>query len=786
MLNLTGGLLINNINPITCKSTLAEIWESRHTAFYQRENVYLDTALNSIVKQAITVSLKKKKIMNRDLDPTLTFHSSITQKKTSPSILQKFASWPLLTLLFLLPIIVVPFTNNFIFQSKLFLTLFVSLIFGLLFLISSSQQKSWRIILSPVTVPLILFSLATAASTFLTQTYPVENLLGMGGIYIAFGIISLLGASLIKNKNIEDKFITTFNLSSVILTVSGLLQLIGFGPSKLISLITGFQLPNNLIFNLSGSSFTAVQILALNLVAIIAQVVKKRYLSSINLISAPIIIAGLLIFGWSLLPGKQTPLTLPSLSASWSVGLDSLRSPKTALVGQGTDAYQNVYTIFRPIWTNGKTYWQTNFSRAANLPLTLIVTHGLLGTLAWIFLMLQFFRKKNLIASKDSALTWVIAAVFMMQLLFPPNAVLLIIQAIALAFWMANFRKQFPSLELEALNMTVSVKKQNQQDKTPSINNLMILIVNSLLGLALCFLLFLTARAYLSFHQLYLANKAFLQNDAVKTYEEQAKAVSLNPYLDTTRREYALTNLKIATALSNKADLTEQETNQMLQLLQQAVREAKAATILDPMDVNNQLILAQVYRAIAPINEEALQLAVSSYLRAIETYPSNPLLRVELASLLMSQEQYNQAINLYQQAINLKPDLPIAYYQISLPLINLNRLSEAKMALEQALLLLPQDSEDYGVVQKDLATIDKKIKEASDSAQVQDAASAQTEQSRKQGAGSEQMPSLIEQSVQNPNQQVLNQAADQALEGAEDIDLIEEETEQDPYQLPTN
>jgi len=94
---------------------------------------------------------------------------------------------------------------------------------------------------------------------------------------------------------------------------------------------------------------------------------------------------------WSLLPSQEAAITLPPLSSSWSVALDSLRVPKAALIGQGPEAYATTFARYKPTWLNGEEYWQYNFGSAMGLPLTFIVQLGFLGVAAWMILAARFF-----------------------------------------------------------------------------------------------------------------------------------------------------------------------------------------------------------------------------------------------------------------------------------------------------------------------------------------------------------------------------------------------------------
>jgi uncharacterized protein HemY len=116
-------------------------------------------------------------------------------------------------------------------------------------------------------------------------------------------------------------------------------------------------------------------------------------------------------------------------------------------------------------------------------------------------------------------------------------------------------------------------------------------------------------------------------------------------------------NLEIAIALSNKTDLTAAEQEQVLQLVNEAIREAKAATILDPYNYQNWLVLAQFIcnywaQLIKPCKKLFNALA-----KAAANNPNNPEIRLILGQLFLNAKQATEAANFFSQAIERKPDL---------------------------------------------------------------------------------------------------------------------------------
>ncbi len=723
-------------------------------------------------------------IENRNAATNNTLQSTNQQSNLAHDIY----SWLLVVFTVLLPLLVLPITSNFIGQTKLLLIFIMLISTAGLFLFNSFKEQSWKVVISPLTLPLFIFAMAVLGSTFLTQNYPVKNLVGMGGAYLGFALLPLLGGAL-ANKKLSRMMVPTVAIAGALLSLSSLLQMVGYGPTQLINAVTGFELPSSLLFNLSGSSLIATEFIALATLGVIIKIIKSKKITTLDTLTLPVLVLGLGLHIWSMLPGQVAEMVLAPFSASWSVALDSLRAPRSALIGQGPEAYVNTFARFRPDWLNSDRYWQVNFGAGRGLPLTMLVQLGFIGLISWLMIAVKFFVNKNEeVRFKDSPISWMLGAAFLLQLIFPPSYVLLGLQAILIVAWIAEFKDEFSVLKLRALNAQVDGGRRQTQSFTKA-NRWITLITNGILAMCLVLVTYLLGRTWLSFYRIYQANQAYLENDGVAVYNAQRQAVFLNPYLDSHRRSYALTNLQLATALSNKTDITEQEQQQVSQLIQQAVTEANSATQIDPQDYRNWSVLAQIYQELISSAEEADQWAVNAYVQAIQNSPSNPLLRIQLGNILFNQEKVQQAVNLYQQAVNLKPDFAAGYYHLGKALRAGKQLDTAKQSWQQALQLLDRESEDYQQLQQLMATLEEEIEQASAAAQAQgltdptQAGSAQAVTESGQTPLGRELPDITSQNLQQAAEGSVSQPESEPLElNKEDAQLLNEE--ENPEQQP--
>lgn len=634
----------------------------------------------------------------------------------------KFTHFLLVTTLFLVVVCIAPFFYNTAITSKLLVIGLATLCSGVIFASKLLREKKLELTAAPVISLFSLFSLSVLVSVFFTNQYPVQNLLGLGGFQLASLLLLIFGTSVLAKESQAhsirqarvNQLIDIFLIGGALVGLTSLLQLFGVGPSRLFNALFGLNLPNTVVFNLTGSAFVAVQVAILGLVALIARAVTRKQLQLIDTISLPLLVIAIGVNVWASMPGKPAGIILPDLSASWSIAIDSLRTPRSALIGFGTDSYSDMYSRFKPLWVNGQDYWRLNFGAASNYPLTLIVTQGLFGVVTWLLLVMAMVKLFKATRPENRPIAMTVLATMGLQLVLPANLVVLGIQTIGLIYWLASQTDLFSVIQLR----TQAVKGDDPYASltdTPQ-NKVMPVVVGVLILIGLAFPAYSMYRVFAAFNLMYQADRAAFKNEAINVYEYQRQAVAIMPYLDSLRRQYAITNLQIAIALSNNKNLTDSDRTQITQLISQAIREAKAATILAPSNTQNWITLGEIYRNISGVAKEADQWAVNSMVSAIETDPTNPLLRIDLGQIFFDKAQYEDAANFFNQAIELKPDLAGGYFQLGRALKEVGQFENAKTLLQKSQSLVTADSEEFSVIAKGISELDAAIA-ASKSAQ---------------------------------------------------------------------
>jgi len=491
-------------------------------------------------------------------------------KKTRPSFTSSKISQILLkALLFLTPIVVLPFFSNPLNHSKSLVLFLISTSIIFVYLVRSFRRKKIEITWSPVTAPLILFGFAVTASTYFTRQYPLESIMGLGGVYIAFAAISILGGTMMSKK--EDNKSSLLSIAASIVVICSILDLLNFGPTRFLTSVSGLVVPDSFIFTLVGSTFQAVQLLILALIYLICKIKKKKIITAVNLITIPLILFGIAYYTWSLLPGKKTSLSIQSLASSWSVALDSIRYPRAALIGNGPESYINVYSFFKPLAINNTQFWNVKYINAFNTPLTMLPTIGVVGLLSWIALIIVFIKQLKYKHVREIPETWVLLASFLMQLLAPTNIIILIIQAITFAFWMAAQKNLYSTLKFQGFEFSMKqVEKSKRVDFNPGF------VVRIAIFILFIFAAVKTYRLVNYYSSSYLVNKAnrqLAEGDLASAYTTHQKAVNKEQYLDSSRRNNALIAMNAAIAISKKENTDDTDSYQMETLINKAVKE---------------------------------------------------------------------------------------------------------------------------------------------------------------------------------------------------------------------
>lgn len=393
-----------------------------------------------------------------------------------------------------------------------------------------------------------------------------------------------------------------------------------------------------------------------------------------------------------LLTTVAKPVLLPQ-STAWAIALEGLKNGRFALLGLGPGQFINAFTAFKPLSFNTSDFWNLRFGSSSNWYYQLLTEVGIVGLVTYLFLAYRIFRdaiktfRQPRISPLGMAIYFSLVILLVAQLFIPLNSLLLLLLFILLAI---------------------------SRDDEPVAADFSAAGNFALLAFAFPFilwgaLLFFAGKLALANYYFLKSLKAANLNDGLATYNFQIKAIETDPATPVYRLAYSQTNLALANSLATKKDLTDQDRSTISQLIQQAIREAKAAVAIDPRNAAAWENLATLYRNLVNFAEGADQWALASYQQAINLDPLNPLLRVELGGLFYSQQKWAEATTAFSQAASLKQDWANAHYNLANALREAGDLPNAKQEYEITQTLVKVDSDDYVKVSQELEEVKKRL-----------------------------------------------------------------------------
>jgi Tfp pilus assembly protein PilF len=405
-------------------------------------------------------------------------------------------------------------------------------------------------------------------------------------------------------------------------------------------------------------------------------------------VASLLIIAGLGTTIYQLVT-TQKPIILPFLTgfqiAFATISQDTARVVTSFFFGSGIGSFTTDFTRFHPAMLNGdNNIWYLLFPQSSSFVLQILATTGILGLLAFFFIIGKAFTKFKDIRRNPLFLSMLVLFVACFLMPFSFTSIALLFFVLALFSSIEGLKHAEKGVDLEFI--LVSLRKtffgnQKQQSSHPSI---VMPIIFAILLLAIAGVLGFYSTKYVIadvlFNQSYAAAN---NNNGSITYQKQADAINIFPYNDSYYRIFAQTNIAIANSLvalnarKNSSPSSDVQ-NTALNLVQQAITMGRTAATLSPLTASNWQNLGSIYRALIGVGDGADKFAIASYQQAILLDPNNPQEYIALGGLYYQLQQYDNAIRQFQTAANLKPDYSNAYY-------NLGHAYEAKGDLQSAL-----------------------------------------------------------------------------------------------------
>lgn len=381
-------------------------------------------------------------------------------------------------------------------------------------------------------------------------------------------------------------------------------------------------------------------------------------------------------------------LGLMDLGSAWAIAVEGLK--QSPLLGVGAGNFIQAFNLYRPASFNLTPFWSTSFAGSSVGILHIWTELGVVGLaiVAWLALGVWKHRVMNF----DFGMVGLALAAV---ILLPLNLVSLFILAWALADGIMGSKTW-------KLKLAVGDNGFNA----------MPWLVGVLVAGGVVWGLYTNARYLLA--NVYMRNSLIAagKNDGSGTYTWQIKAIGINPDIAEYRRMYSQTNMALVKSILAKGELTDDDKQKAPVLMQQAVREAKTAVNLEPLNSAFWVNLASIYRDVAGSLEGAADWSLQSYQQAVALDPVNALIKLDMGGLLYAANNFEAADRVFEQSVTNKQDFANAWYNWAYSAKKLNKLDVAVQRLTQAVALVPVTSGDYEKASGELATWNKELADA--------------------------------------------------------------------------
>ena len=360
----------------------------------------------------------------------------------------------------------------------------------------------------------------------------------------------------------------------------------------------------------------------------------------------PVLLFGVaVVFLFAKTPFKvKLPVVVsPDMGTSWDIAAQTLQEgPVRMLLGSGPGSFDLSYAKYRPVEVNNTIFWNTRFDRAQAHAVTLLATTGALGLIAWVALLAvlvwsglsRLARDKQQVGWKMSYAVLSGWLALCLLLFFTPSNM-----ALTILFW-----------TLSGLLAAEAATVVREQGFAASPRVALVLTGGLAFGVValmlISFSLISHERGDIAF-----AKAARLDASGAAPQElidQMLKATGRESSNSVYQRNLATAYLAQAAVMvqasSQDQDLSDEEQQALLGMLDLAVKAAAEAASLGGSDAANWATNGLIYRELMPFIPNAQNYAASMYVKALELEPNNPAYQTDLARVYLAVADRAQAL----------------------------------------------------------------------------------------------------------------------------------------------
>ncbi len=606
------------------------------------------------------------------------------RKDMFTQIIDKLIFYVSLTFIFLFPLMFLTVTTEFISYNKLVLTIVVSVILLVLWVIKAFSTNRFTISRTKLDIPFILLIIVLSAATYYSVS-PFTSVFGAFNSwhftlfeFLAFIVILYAMVTNVSGWNKIKALILSFFASSFFVAV--------------INIISYFNLLDNVEF---ASDYSLLKVLQVNgfspagntqsviLLMLAAMFIGlfalyyfyKEYKKNnthkasfalrivATLIVTTTIASSLMLWLLVFIPGVSSnnpKLSQLSFGSSWKIATATLSNH--ALWGVGPSVYASAYNAYKPIAINATQYWNTIFNQSGSEYLSWLTVTGVVGFVVLLIVVYKLLRMafvslreahelrdNKKIASESSLVGYLlypivlsIIAILFAYLFTSSTVTITGVLFILLALWLLIEKHWRGDIAEDVVLDIRAVKKSFMRNPKESLTSpkgfsYMPIIIGVPVLLVGLVALFFTVQDFRSNLAYAASIKAINNKQSGGTiYDLQRKAIQLNPRRDAYRIGYANTNISLAEAIAaqNKDKIDDATRSNISALINQSVREVSVATeVINPSSATNWQARGNLYRRLIGSYNNAQNLALDAYSVAGRLAPTNPLVSINIGDL---------------------------------------------------------------------------------------------------------------------------------------------------------
>jgi len=427
------------------------------------------------------------------------------------------------------------------------------------------------------------------------------------------------------------------------------------------------------------------------------------------------------------IPGSPERPTELFLTQSASLDISWRALQESPVIGSGPGTFEHNFSRFKSPNFNNSSLWNLKFDWASSKFLTVLGTVGILGVLSFLALVaiFIFYGIKYLLGKsyqkndsdeddEDDNFYWVLGMGIFVSFL-----------AATLSFFLykSNISIDFTYFILMACFVALLYPIKKEVILKPS----SLVTLGVTFGFTLIFIfgfgiLILEGQRYISATSYLSSIKALQDGRGPDSIRKLETAIRISPKEDLYWREISQVYLGAVNQTRSRQDLSAEEINRQVQAyINGAVNAAKAATEVNPKNVNNWSVRGNIYQNLIGIVGGTKDWSVSAYEEALKLEPINPFFPTQAGISIMREARatedeavratlIGEAKDKFNKSIELKSDYAAAHFQLALAYQTEGDQTQMAASLEKTKAIAPFDvglAFQLGVVYYQLDNLDK-------------------------------------------------------------------------------